>query len=125
MRHIIRGILLAVIACILSTAVSVEAGPTRYAAIAYSPSTGLYGYGNGFSTKADAIERALQECGGRDARTNWCRNAWIALAISDSSPGGYGWAWATSAAGARRAARAKCLEENDDARVVLCVSAYR
>jgi hypothetical protein len=71
-----------------------------------------------------AIARALSECGHNDAKTNWCRNAWIALAISDKSPGGWGSAWGPTPEAARKAARRECLARNPDARVVACVSAY-
>ena len=54
--------------------------------------------------------------------TKWCRNAWIALAVSKAR--GYGWSWATTAGKARAEAIEKCLEQNEDAKVVLCVSAY-
>ena len=96
-----------------------------YAAIAYSPSSGQWGYGNGYPSQAAAIARARAECGRGDARASWCKNAWIALAISDRSPGGYGMAWATTAAGARSRALAECRKHNPDARVITCVSAYR
>jgi hypothetical protein len=104
-----------------------QASGDRYAAVAFSPSTGQYGYGNGFATKGGAIERARQECGARDAVVKWTRNAWIALAVSSPTRSGYGygWTWADTAGRARAAARDNCLEHNDDARVVVCVSAYR
>jgi uncharacterized protein DUF4189 len=125
MKNLARGIVLAVVLCALGICATLKAGGNRYAAVAFSPSTGLYGYGNGYSSKDEAVERALQECGGRDAVTKWCRNSWIALAISRKNPGGYGWAWAESAGAARSAAIDNCREHNSDAHVVVCVSAYR
>lgn len=110
---------------VFSITVPVEGGANKFAAIAYSPSTGQYGYGNGYDSQATAMRRARNECGQSDARVEWCRNAWVALAISNRSAGGYGIAWATSANGARSAARKECLQHNPDARVVVCVSAYR
>ncbi len=102
-----------------------SAGPNdRFAAIAYSPSTGKSGWGSNYGTKAEAIARAVSECGQNDAKTNWCRNAWIALAVSDKSPGGWGSAWAATEAAARHAARRECLKRNPDARIISCVSAY-
>ena len=127
MTHLGRWITLLIIAVAFAAAARVEAGQDRYAAIAFSPSTGQYGYGNGFRTKAEAVERALEECGADDAITRWTRNAWIALAISDETRTGYGWgaAWAKTESAARALARRKCLQNNDEAHVVICISAYR
>ena len=124
MRNLSRGILFAVIALALVIAPALQAGDV-YAAIAYSPATNRWGYGQGYPTKSQAIARALRECGRRDARTNWCKNAWIALAVSNDSPGGWGSAWGETAAEARRAAIAECLARNPDAHIVVCVFAER
>jgi hypothetical protein len=102
-----------------------NAAGISYAAIAFSPSTGRWGYGNGYATQAEATARAIRECGQSDAKTNWCRNAWIALALSNESPGGWGSAWGVTAEAARSAATRECLARNPDAHVVVCVSAYR
>jgi hypothetical protein len=106
---------------------SLQAGDDTYAAIAFSPSTGLYGFGNGFDNKDDAIEKALQECGGKDALTKWCRNAWIALAVSKKTASGYGygWAWGETAGEARHAALENCRAHNPDAQLMLCISSER
>jgi serine/threonine-protein kinase len=124
MNNLTRAILFLIVALALGLGPSLQAA-NSYAAVAYSPSTGQWGYGNGYPSQAAAIARARSECGRGDARTFWCKNAWIALAISDSSPGGFGWAWAPTAASARRKALAQCRARNPDARVVVCVSAYR
>jgi hypothetical protein len=122
MKKLTRIILFLIIA--LALVPSLQAA-SSYAAIAYSPSANQWGYGNGYPTQAGAIARARAECGRADAKTSWAKNAWIALAISDRSPGGYGMAWATTASGARSRALAQCRKFNPDARVVVCVSAYR
>jgi hypothetical protein len=122
MKNLTRGILFLIIA--IALAPSLQAADS-YAAVAFSPSTLRWGYGNGYPSKAQAISRARRECGSANARTSWAKNAWVALAISDSSRGGYGMAWATTAAGARSRALAECRKFNPDARVVVCVSAYR
>jgi serine/threonine-protein kinase len=124
MTKMTRGILFLIIALALGAGSSLQAA-TSYAAIAYSPSTGQWGYGNGYPSQSAAIARARRECGRGDARTFWCKNAWIALAISDRSRGGFGWAWAPTAGAARSKALAQCRSRNPDARVVVCVSAYR
>jgi hypothetical protein len=125
MKNLNRGILVAVIALVIGLGSALQAAADdRFAAIAYSPKTGKWGWGSNYPTKAEAIARAKKECGSKDARTNWCRNAWIALAVSDESPGGWGSAWGETADEARAAARRECLARNPDARVVICVSAY-
>ena len=123
MKNLIRGVLLILFALAV-VAPALQAEDNRYAAIAYSPSTNHWGWGTNYPTKDEAIARAVRECGRDDAQTNWCRNAWIALAISDKSPGGWGSAWGDTAAAARKAAKKECLARNPDARVVACVSAY-
>ncbi len=124
MKNLTRGILLIVFALALF-APALRARGDSYAAIAYSASSGRWGYGNGYGSQGEAVARALSECGRSDAQTNWCRNAWIALAISNQSPGGWGSGWGATASAARKAAIRECRGRNPDAHVVLCVSAYR
>jgi hypothetical protein len=125
MRNITRGILLVVIALALAAGPALQAAGDTYGAIAFSPSTGRWGYGNGYPTKAEAIARARRECGRSDAKTNWCKNSWIALAISNESSGGWGSAWGETKAAARSAAIAECLSRNPDAHVVICIPSAR
>jgi len=122
MRNLTRAILFLTVVFALAVSPSLQAGDV-YAAIAYSPKTGQYGYGQGYATKGEAIARARRECGRKDAKTNWCKNAWIALAISDASPGGWGSAWGETADIARAKSLAECRARNPDARIVICVSA--
>jgi serine/threonine-protein kinase len=124
MKNLTRGVLLIALAFALGLAPVLQAADDRYAAIAYSPKTGRWGYGANYATKSEALARARRECGRKDARTNWCKNAWIALAISDQAPGGWGSAWGETAEAAKEAARRECLARNPDARIVACVSAY-
>jgi hypothetical protein len=124
MKNLKRGILFLIVALAVGLTSSLQAADS-YAAVAYSPSANQWGYGKGYPSKSAAIARARAECGRGDARTSWCKNAWIALAISDRSRGGYGWAWATTASAARSRALAACRSRNPDARIVVCVSAYR
>ena len=119
-----RRIILVLLALALGIAPSLQAqSDDLYAAIAYSPKTNRWGYGCNYPTKAEAIARAKSECGSKSARTNWCKNAWIALALSDQSKGGWGSAWGTTREEAQAAARRECLARNPDARVVIAVSA--
>ncbi len=118
--------LLTIAACLLGTSGLVEAaGQNYYAAFAYSPRTGRYGYANGYTSVEEALYRARRECGSRDAVTKWARNAWLALAISDENPGGWGSSWATTADAARRAAKRNCRARNGDGRIVVLVHARR
>lgn len=94
----------------------------HYAAIAYSPTTGKWGSARNYKSKNAAMAHARSECGQSDAPTAWCRNAWVALAISDKQPGVFGSTWGTTANAARQAAKRECLKRSSDARVVLCVS---
>jgi Domain of unknown function (DUF4189) len=119
-----RRILLFLLALVIGFVPALHAQDgAKYAAIAYSPKTGKWGYGCNYATKAEAIARAKRECGSKDARTNWCKNAWISLALSDSSPGGWGSAWGETREEAQSASRRECLARNPDARVVVTVSA--
>src|SRR4029077_18127094 len=125
MKNFSRAILLIVFALVLGLSPALQAAPgDRYAAVAYSTSTYRWGFGDNYATKSEAIARALRECGSADARTSWCKNAWIALAISDRSPGGWGSGWGRTPRIARSSGRRECLIKNPDARVVGCVSAY-
>ena len=123
MRPFARVILFAIALCALSIIGPAVGQSDRYAAVAFSPSTGAYGYANGYSTKNAAIARARQECGEPDAVAKWAKNAWLALAVSGD--GGYGSGWGTTAGKAREMAVESCLEHNADAKVIVCIPAYR
>jgi serine/threonine-protein kinase len=125
LKHVTRGILLVVVALALAAGPALQAAEDTYAAIAYSPSTGRWGYGYGYPTKSEAIARARRECDRDDAKTTWCKNAWIALALSKRSPGGWGSSWGETAALARSKAKAECLSRNPDAYIARCVSSSR
>jgi hypothetical protein len=54
----------------------------RYAAIAYSASTGRCGDGRGFSDLEEAKAEAVRQCHAEDAEViTWARQAWCALAV--------------------------------------------
>jgi serine/threonine-protein kinase len=66
----------------------------EFAAIAYSVSTGAYGYGYRYPNRAGAEARAIQECNLRASDCQalfWFQNACGSLARATS--GAYGWAW--------------------------------
>jgi serine/threonine-protein kinase len=84
------------------------AAADRYAAIAFSPSTGAYGYGYGFTSLTEAKNRAVKECDGADAVVvGSARNGYVALALGDATDA-YGVGWASTAASAQAIALAKC-----------------
>ena len=119
-----RRILLFLFALVLGFMPALQAQDNdKYAAIAYSPNTDKWGYGCNYSTKDEAIARALQECGAPDARTNWCKNAWISLAVSKKSKGGWGSAWGNTREEAQAKSRKECRARNPDAHIVITVSA--
>lgn len=64
-----------------------------WGAIAFSQSTGAYGYSTGYDDQRGAEKRALAECGAADAKiVLFGSKAWLVLAIGDDT-GAYGVAW--------------------------------
>ena len=62
-----------------------------YAAIAYSPSTGQYGYSYAQPSLDAASSVALSRCNASDARImTWSRNGWCSLALSHQNRNAYG-----------------------------------
>jgi serine/threonine-protein kinase len=69
---------------------NVEIDPDHYAAIAFSPSTGAYGYGYDCGTLGQAQRLALSHCREADARVIcWVRFGWAALVIAEDGSYGY------------------------------------
>jgi hypothetical protein len=90
-------------------AAPVSARAAGYGAIAYSPSTGAYGYAYGKSCQAEAENTALCYCKAPDAQiVVWCQNACAALAVGDN--GVYGYAVADSRKEAERLALRQCRD---------------
>jgi serine/threonine-protein kinase len=93
----------------------------RYAAIAYSPSTGNYGYSFNYGSRCGAEQAALGRCRGTDASViAWTRNAWCVLALGDDA-GEYGWAWSTSLSCAKSRALAECRKRTTNCYVAVSV----
>jgi Domain of unknown function (DUF4189) len=93
----------------------------NYAAIAYHKATNSWGYSTEKATQEEATAEALRKCGHPDAKTNWCRNSWIALAVSSTH--GWGSAWAVTPQDARKKSIEQCFahQNNPDAHIVICV----
>lgn len=120
-----RSVIVALVAAasgLLWLAAPAVAKADTFAAIAYSDSTGRYGYSYGYSSRFDAENRALSECGTDDARVViWGRNAYVALAVGDN--GAIGYAWGSSESIARNIARQKCRDYGGQ-NVRIAVSVY-
>lgn len=75
----------------LMEAPAVAAMPSRYSAIAYSPSTGEFGDASGCASLAIAESEAKSRCKKPDARiVVWTRGSWCALAVGGDHSFGYG-----------------------------------
>ena len=92
------------------------AAAETYAAISYNKNNGLYGYGRGYSTRAEAEERAAQECGPGCETIIWARDACAALATARSHA--YGTGWDTDQESANQTAMNGCLAYADDCEIV-------
>ena len=83
-----------------------EANADNYGAIAYSSSSGRYGYSYDWGSRADAENYARSQCGSTDCAVKvWFKNACGALAVGQN--GGLGWGWS----GSRGAAESTALNE--------------
>src|SRR2546423_2584751 len=120
MKRLVRAILLIGAFFVLVIVPALHAADT-YAAIAYHQPSRTWAYSTEAATKEEAIAAALRKCGHSDAKTNWSRNSWLALAVSSTA--GCGSSWAVEAKDARNKSVAECFahENNPDAHVVICV----
>jgi Domain of unknown function (DUF4189) len=84
--------------------------PNSYGAIAYSPDTGQIGYSEQYANRAQAEQRARQECGQNDCEiAAWFYNSCGALATDDD--GTWGGAQGGNEQRARQGAIARCKKE--------------
>jgi hypothetical protein len=94
-----------------------------FAAIAYSRSTGNWGYSYNYPTLDGARRRALAQCKGSDARVViWAKNRYCALAVGKN---GSGWATGVTAAQAGMKALAECGKQTTNCRILTCVYSGR
>jgi len=86
--------------------------------IAYSPSTGKWGYSCGYG-RSD-VTRALQFCEDPDAKIFVGKNVccWMALALGDDKSA-YGWGYAGNRADAERNALEECRQRTKNAKVAV------
>jgi Domain of unknown function (DUF4189) len=96
------ALIVALSAALVATPAQASANASeKYAAIAFSQSTGLTGYSYNCSSQAEAETLALSYCNASDARIIvWVKNGYCALALGNDL-GAYGVAWASTAADAR------------------------
>jgi hypothetical protein len=91
--------------------------PDNYAAIAYSPATGKYGYSYSHGTLASAQRDALARCGAADAQiVVWSRNSYCALAKGEDNA--YGAGHGPTRAQAQAAALRECRKHASECRIV-------
>jgi hypothetical protein len=93
----------------------------RFAAIAVSPQTGRYGYGNGYASLYDAERTARANTGDPHAEVVvWVKNGWLALAVCDA---GYATSWSTrSAQDAAARALDDCSRNGSPGRIAVWIS---
>jgi hypothetical protein len=92
---------------------AVEASPVsaHYAAIAFSPKTGVYGYSDNCKSLLQAKKLALKNCNADDATVvGWARNAYAALAVGDKQDV-YAWGWGNTQAQAEAMALRWCSQQ--------------
>ena len=88
-----------------------HAAAALYGAIAYSESTGKYGYSYNFAYLSDAEADAIAHCGATDATVvAWCWNEYAALAVDDD--GNYGYSSGESKEEAESTALSYCTGKN-------------
>ena len=86
-------------------------------AIAYSESTGDWGYSSGGSR--ESVYKALQYCKAADAKVIAQEvDCWLSLALGDDK-GAYGWGHAGNRADAERFALENCAKRTKNAKIVL------
>jgi len=114
-------ILIAAAAVLLAAAAPALAGSDKYAAIAYSPNTGAFGYSSECPTRTRAEKEALAKCMGDDAQVLvWARNGWCCLAVGDDH--GYGYAWADDKEYAKKLALSECGKQTGNCKIAVAVS---
>lgn len=107
MRRRAAGLILGAAALVLAMP-STQAAADNYGAIAYSPSSRVWGYSYDYRSRGEAERQAMARCEAMDCIIAiWFRNACGALA---NGPDGYGSAWGPT----RGAAEANAIRECGD-----------
>jgi hypothetical protein len=120
------------VACSTLFCLSLIAAPARaevvylddysYAAVAYSTSTGEFGYAYNYYSLAEAKREALSTCPADDAEiVGWVQGGFLVLAIGEDNSYGIGWEYGDGASTRAAAATARANCESHDTRVVKMV----
>ena len=100
---------------------------TYYAAIAYSQSTGRYGYSSGFAAEVNARRQALKECKAADAKVVLIvGNGYAALALGDDTSA-YGFGHSKTQQGAdvaRRYALDACRQRTTNCKIAVSIHSW-
>jgi hypothetical protein len=98
---------------------------STYAAVAFSPSTGGYGYAWNCWSRGQAEQVALSHCTTDDTRiVGWVQGGWLVLAIGqDNSTYGTGWEYGDGATNTVAVERAvdECHSRGQKIRTVICL----
>jgi serine/threonine-protein kinase len=106
MKRTRRWPLLALLGASPAFIAAAPAAAEQYLAIAFSQSSGAYGYYHRAASRDRAEEGALQECGPGCEVVIWARDACAALAVGRGN--GYGTFWSTDENGVANGAVAEC-----------------
>jgi serine/threonine-protein kinase len=97
---------------------------STYAAVAFSSSTGSYGYAWNYGTRGEAEQAALSRCTASDGRiVGWVQGGWLVLAIGENNLYGVGWEYgdgATNTVAEQRAIN-ECHSRGDNVRTLICL----
>ncbi|MGE0610240.1 MAG: DUF4189 domain-containing protein [Pirellulales bacterium] len=97
---------------------------TYYVAIAFSKSTGQYGYSSGWLSETNARRDARSRCRADDAAVVLVvGNGYAALALGDDQAA-FGYGYSEDADEARRFALESCGSETKNCKVVCCVHSW-
>ena len=133
-HRIVRLVSMPVLLVVLSLAPTeiLQAQPewdytTYYAAIAFSQSTGRYGYSSGFSAEVNARRQALKNCKAADAKVVLVvGNGYAALALGDETSA-YGFGHSKTQQGvdvARRFALDSCAKRTTSCKIVVSIHSW-
>ena len=104
----------------------IDIDPDSVAAIAYSPSTGEFGYAYNYEDRESAEKAALKNCSPKDARiVCWVKSGFCASALGDDKSAwgtGYEYDNGSNNTDAMGTAVAECKKRTTGAHVVLCLS---
>jgi hypothetical protein len=115
---------LAAVQAVMPSSQAQPENTTYYTAIAYSQSTGRYGYSYGWLAESNARRGARANAKAEDARVILVvGNGYAALALGDDVSA-YGYGYGPTAAEARRHALAECQKRTANCYIAVCVHSW-